>query len=538
MQKLFHQLVHSKAKLSPNAFCLQFKEQRISYLELQKSIEVLSTYFLSIGLEKQDRVAIYLGKNIESIISFFAISSSGGIFVPINPYLKKRQVTHILSDCTPSILITSSSRLEQLQLSLEQKLSIKHIILIKKNHIFSLKNERDSSKIHLWENLLWQEKVNHKAFTKTEQTLNIKDNDTVAILYTSGSTGQAKGVMISHNNLFYGAKSVSSYLNNTAKDKILAVLPFSFDYGLSQITTAFYSGACVVLLEYLLPRDVIKAIEKYQITGLAAVPPLWNQLAKLTWPEKAKQSLRYITSSGGVLNKKVLQQLKQHLPNTLPFLMYGLTEAFRSTFLEPSFLDKKHLDKYSTSIGKAIPHAKILIINKKGKLCKADEEGELVHLGPLVANGYWNNRKATAKVFRPISLSLTDHSPTELAVWSGDIVKKDVDGFIYFIERNDEMIKSSGFRISPTEIEALFVDHKEILNAIAIGIADTEIGQSITLICTTNSDISVDDIKKFAKQSLPSFMCPRDVIIKDALPLTANGKIDRQSLKKEYEKTV
>jgi acyl-CoA ligase (AMP-forming) (exosortase A-associated) len=336
-------------------------------------------------------------------------------------------------------------------------------------------------------------------------------------------------VMLSHKNLVCGAQSVSVYLNNHDQDKILAVLPFSFDYGLSQLTTAFYSAACVVLLEYLLPRDVVKAIVKYQITGLAAVPPLWIQLAKLAWPEQAKQTLRYFTNSGGVMPAKTLHKLRESLPHTLAYLMYGLTEAFRSTYLDP-----KMIDKYPNSIGKAIPNVEILIVNKQGKLCEAKEVGELVHRGPLVAKGYWNNKVATDKVFRPINHLISQQSTKEIAVWSGDIVKKDKDGFLYFIERNDEMIKTSGYRISPTEIEEIILQHKKIVNAIAIGLPHPELGQVIILICTVNSDISAEELKKYAQQYLPGFMCPKDIIIETKMPLTANGKIDRQLLIKRY----
>jgi len=523
---LFHHLVQNSQKQYPNHIALEHKTTQLSYIELQTKIEQLSQFLLSLGVSSQknnsERVAIYLGKTIESVISFFAVSASGYIFVPINPYLKSKQVEHILNDCTPKILITSSPRLSQLLSSSQTLTTIEHIILVDQ-----AKKPLDINiQYHYWSVIFENTKHSQKKLIKQDKII---DSDTVAILYTSGSTGKAKGVMLSHKNLICGAQSVSSYLNNHDQDKILAVLPFSFDYGLSQLTTAFYSGACIVLLEYLLPRDVIKAIVKYQITGLAAVPPLWIQLAKLNWPEEAIKTLRYFTNSGGVMPTKTLQQLRQALPSTLPYLMYGLTEAFRSTYLDP-----KMIDKCPNSIGKAIPNTEILIVKKDGKLCDANEIGELVHRGPLVAKGYWNNKIATDKIFRSIDHTVGQQSAHEIAVWSGDLVKKDTDGFLYFVERNDEMIKTSGYRISPTEIEEVFLQHEKIVNAIAIGIPHTELGQTIFMCCTVNSDISVDQLKKYAKQYLPGFMCPQEIIIVTELPQTANGKIDRQALINKY----
>jgi len=233
---------------------------------------------------------------------------------------------------------------------------------------------------------------NQKYPTSKREYPTTKPQDMAAILYTSGSTGQPKGVVLSHINLIEGAKSVADYLDNTAEDKLLAVLPFSFDYGLSQLTTAFLSGASVVLLEYLMPRDVVNAVARYQITGLASVPPLWIQLAELDWPKEASNSLRYFTNSGGAMPGATLSQLMSALPDTAPYLMYGLTEAFRSTYLHPDEISNR-----PGSMGKAIPNAEILVINQRGKICQSHEEGELVHKGVHVAMGYWQAEEKTAK---------------------------------------------------------------------------------------------------------------------------------------------
>ncbi len=529
MLNLFHHLVQTTQIRYPDHIALQHKTRQFNYTELQHNIEQISYQLISLGLAGQDRVAVYLGQSIESVISFFAVSACGAIFVPVNPHLKSRQIEHIFSDCTPKVLITSTQRYQQLGPSSPILAAIDHIILLDALQANQQTAQKTSHKLSLWSDLMHQPVVQ-----KTDILPIIDDTDTVAILYTSGSTGKAKGVMLSHKNLLYGARSVASYLKNNHHDKILAVLPFSFDYGLSQLTTVFYSGACVVLLEYLLPRDVIKAVVRYQITGLAGVPSLWIQLAGLKWPDEAAQSLRYFTNSGGVMPAKTLQQLRRSVPDCQMYLMYGLTEAFRSTYLEPQLIDQ-----FPDSIGKAIPDAEILMVNKEGKLCAAGEIGELVHCGPLVAKGYWNNKPATAETFRPVNylrteLSAAEKGALEYAVWSGDLVTRNSDGFFYFVERSDAMIKSSGYRISPTEVEEVFLQHEQVINAAAIGVPHAELGQAIVLVCSVVNKITAEQLISYAQHDLPKFMCPKDVIIETHLPQTVNGKIDRQALSKKY----
>lgn len=349
-----------------------------------------------------------------------------------------------------------------------------------------------------------------------------------AILYTSGSTGKPKGVVLSHRNLVAGAESVSEYLENRPEDRILSVLPLSFDYGLNQLTTAFYSGACAVLMNYLFPRDVIRLVAREKITGLAAVPPLWVQLAQLDWPPGVDEHLRYITNSGGAMPTHTLAALRGKLPGTRPFLMYGLTEAFRSTYLSPDEADKR-----PDSIGRAIPNAEILVVRPDGTPCVAGEEGELVHRGVHVALGYWNDAGKTAERFRPAPGLPAGLPMPEIAVWSGDTVKRDEEGFLYFIGRRDEMIKTSGYRVSPTEVEGVIYDTDLVLEAIALGVAHPVLGQAVVLVIHApgqNESVS-EKLMAACKRQLPAFMVPARIVAKDeALPRNPNGKIDRTLL--------
>jgi acyl-CoA ligase (AMP-forming) (exosortase A-associated) len=357
------------------------------------------------------------------------------------------------------------------------------------------------------------------------------DIDMAAILYTSGSTGKPKGVVLSHRNIVEGAKSVSTYLQNTADDRILAVLPLSFDYGLSQLTTSFLVGATAVLHNYLLPQDVIRALARERITGLAAVPPLWIQLAALDWPESIDDHLRYFTNSGGAMPTATLAELRKRVPKAKPFLMYGLTEAFRSTYLPPEEVDRR-----PTSMGKAIPNAEILVVREDGTECAAGEPGELVHRGALVSMGYWNDPEKTAERFKPLPGQPKGLPITEMAVWSGDTVKKDEEGFLYFVSRRDEMIKTSGYRVSPTEIEEVVYKSGLVAEVAAFGVAHPGLGQAIVLVAQQVDGKPADTraLIDACKAHLPAFMIPQHVEWLDcALPRNANGKIDRKTLSTE-----
>lgn len=358
------------------------------------------------------------------------------------------------------------------------------------------------------------------------------DGDMAGILYTSGSTGKPKGVVLSHRNLVAGASSVACYLKNDSDDRILSVLPLSFDYGLSQLTTGFHVGATAVLMNYLLPRDIVDIIGQEKVTGLAAVPPLWIQLAQLKWPRET--SLRYITNSGGAMPRATLDLLRGALPDTAVFLMYGLTEAFRSTFLPPEEVERR-----PDSMGKAIPNAEVLVVREDGTRCAVGEPGELVHRGALVSMGYWNDHEKTAERFKPLP-STSGLPIPELAVWSGDTVRMDEEGFLYFIGRRDEMIKTSGYRVSPLEVEEVAYGTELVGEAAAVGVPHPVLGQAIVLVVTSRdtSPLDPDALLVACKLHLPAYMVPSRIECReDSLPRNPNGKIDRKLLAQAWQDT-
>lgn len=513
---LLHELIGKTAARTPAADALQFRDEVWTYERLNDEVQNFARGLSGLGVGRSDRVAVFLDKRFETVVGTFGAAAAGGVFVPVNPILKPAQVSHILTDCNVRVLVTSAARLTALSEILGDCPDLKHVILTDGD---PADHDPAGQDVHAW-----------AALDPSGTPSSAIDDDMAAILYTSGSTGRPKGVVLSHRNMVAGAVSVSTYLENVPEDRILCVLPFSFDAGYSQLTTAFRVGACAVLMNYLLPNDVVKTAAKQRITGIGGVPPLWNQLAGLTWPAEAVATMRYFTNTGGHMPRATLDRLRASLTNAKPYLMYGLTEAFRSTYLPPEEVDNR-----PDSMGKAIPNAEIQVVNENGELCAADEPGELVHRGALVSLGYWNDPERTAERFKPVPGQLPGLPRTEYAVWSGDTVRRDAEGFLYFVGRRDEMIKSSGYRISPTELEEVVYSSGAVSEAVALGLPHPMIGQGIVIVATPPPEGSLDTeaVIGACRDALPQFMVPHAVVERASLERNPNGKIDRKKLSEE-----
>lgn len=526
MSDLIHDFIFRSAGRTPGAEALVHGSRRLHYAGLADLVQRTAAALLATGLERGERVAVYMEKNVENVGAMFGAAAAGGVFVPVNPLLKPEQVAYILADCNVRVLVTTIDRLKLLAGVLPACRDLRLVVAVGGGDVLPA--------VQNVEVLSWDDAIARGTDRGTDNTRaphRAIDGDMAAILYTSGSTGKPKGVVLSHRNMVAGAQSVASYLENTPQDRLLAVLPLSFDYGLSQLTTAFHVGATAVLINHLLPRDVLNAVVTERITGLAAVPPLWIQLAPLPWPQDC--TLRYLTNSGGAMQRPTLDALRRALPRARPFLMYGLTEAFRSTYLPPEELERR-----PDSMGKAIPNAEVVVVRPDGTECAPHEPGELVHRGALVSLGYWNDPGKTAERFKPVAPRHYGLPLAELAVWSGDTVRRDEDGFLYFISRNDEMIKTSGYRVSPTEVEEVVYAREHVAEAAAIGVRHPSLGQAIVVIAfpRDGAALTAGDLLAACKPHLPAYMLPQKVVIADgALPRNPNGKIDRKLLSTQYE---
>lgn len=476
---------------------LVLRGETLSRKALRTRVARLAGWLAERVPERGARVATWAAKGELTCLMPLAAARAGLVHVPVNPLLKRAQVAHIVADSGANLLIGTPARLSTLEFADIPK---------------------DCAVIGEDEAL--------QSAQSSDRSLPPSSHDPAdlaALLYTSGSTGRPKGVMLSHANMWLGAVSVADYLGLAEDDVTLAVLPLSFDYGQNQLLSTWYAGGCVVPLDYLTPRDVIKACERHGVTTLAAVPPLWVQLVEHDWPSGAVTPMRRLTNSGGALTVELVRKLRALFPQARLFPMYGLTEAFRSTYLDPALVDS-----HPTSMGKAIPFAEILVIGDDGDVTAPGEEGELVHCGPLVAQGYWNDPARTADRFKPAPAASQYGG---VAVWSGDRVRRDEDGLLYFVGRRDAMIKSAGNRISPQEIEDAALASGLVAEAVALGVPDDKLGQAVHLVVRGSGDD--EGLKAALKRDLPNFMQPQAIRWVERMPVNPNGKIDRTALQAE-----
>ncbi len=487
-------LDHLTLRGESGAAALVTKEGALDYAALERAVGALAGGLRIRGLEQGSRVASWLPKTRLTSLLPLACARAGLVHVPINPLLKRAQAAHILSDSGASLLIGGAARLGSLEAG-------------------DLPSDCTAIDEAEAETLFEGDPLGPSA---------AEPNDLAALLYTSGSTGRPKGVMLSHANMWLGAISVADYLRLAPEDRVLAVLPFSFDYGQNQLFSTWAAGGCVVPLDYLTARDVIRAVETNRISTLAGVPPLWVQLVEAPWPAETALSLRRLTNSGGKLSPSVIRRLREVFPAADIYSMYGLTEAFRSTWLEPALLDTN-----PESMGKAIPFAEIMVIDGEGREA---EEGELVHAGPLVAQGYWQDPERTAERFKPAP---EGSAYGGVAVWSGDRVRRDADGLLYFVGREDGMIKTSGNRVSPTEVEEAAVASGFAAEAVALGVPDPRLGEAIALVLRPDRSGEEPALRAWLRRQLPNFMQPGPILWRDELPRSPNGKLDRVALKQE-----
>jgi acyl-CoA ligase (AMP-forming) (exosortase A-associated) len=519
MDFLIHHMLRTSARRRPDKEALVHGDQRLSYREVDRRVSGLAQGLRAAGMVRGDRVGIYLDASVPQALSIFGVSRAGGVYVPINGLLFPEQVGHIARDCQMKGLITTREKVDSLSEMIKETPSLDFLILVGGGEPVDvpLSSYAFEDMCVLTPPSDWRDHGIEK--------------DLAAILYTSGSTGKPKGVMLSHAQVMAGSSIVSTYLEISESDRILAVLPFSFDAGMNQLMTAWQQGATLLLINFVFAREVVQILVKERVTGLAGVPTFWSLLSQpsASLHKQPLPQLRYITNTGGGMPQTVLARLRELLPATRVYLMYGLTEAFRSTYLPPDELERR-----PTSMGKAIPDTEILVINEDGRPCKPGEVGELVHRGPTVSMGYWGQSELTAKVLRPHPFLPSEVGDVERVCYSGDYVKMDADGFLYFVGRRDTMIKSSGFRISPNEVEEVLFKSGLLKSAAVIGLPDEILGQSIKafVVGQEGVELSVEALREFCAASMPRHMVPKMIEQLDQMPKTTSGKVDYPALRR------
>src|SRR5215204_639711 len=503
-----HDLLYNTVARDPQHTAVVDGDAKYTYEDLERQSGSLGAALAEAGVGRADRVGVYLEKSWEAIVAMLAASRIGAAYVNVNPLFKAPQVEYLAGDCDIKVMIGDTQKLEELQPKTVQTAFYK-----------GAKPEGPAAGSYV-------DVAEALAGEGLKEDRNVSESDLGTILYTSGSTGMPK--------------IVSTYLENTPGDRILSALPLNFDAGMSQFTTSLRAGATLYLLRSRLPGDLLKALRRHEITGVTGVPPLWALLIRgaRSIRENPLTHLRYLANTGGRIPQANLDELRDLLEpaGTRIFLMYGLTEAFRSTYLAPEEIHRSSPEQ-GNCIGKAIPNTEIMVITREGNEAAPGEPGELVHRGPTVAMGYWGNEEATRKAYRPNPLAPPELLDVERVVYSGDTVERDAEGYLYFLGREDAMIKNQGYRLSPEEVENLLLGSGLVHEACAFGVENPALGQDVIAVISLRNgseEGAVDRIREYAINNGPPYMIPKEILVRDELPKTGSGKIDRKGISSAY----
>lgn len=484
------------------------RDESVTYGALAVEVDKVAAHLLQAGVMPGDRVIVHLRKSIAEVVAMFAVAKVGAVVVNVNAQWSLKQLLYVAADCGARFIIAGARAAAALAATAIPDATV---------GILVAGAAPDGPGFASWDAL--------DSAGPVTDVLRL-DSELAMIMYTSGSTGKPKGVMLSHRNILTGARSVARYLGLGSDDRLLSVLPYSFDYGLNQLTTMFLLGGTVVHQAVPMTAEIIETAVREKVTGIAAVPPLWAQIVRyLDANPVSLPALRRITNSGGKIPPNVLDRMPHVFPGVRIFLMYGLTEAFRSTFLAPEKFAAK-----AGSIGRAIPGAEIYVVRPGIGLAEPGEEGELVHRGPLVSLGYWGKPEATAEKVRPCA-ELAHLIGDEPVVWSGDTVRLDADGDIWFVGRADAMIKTSGFRLSPDEVEDLLCRSGLVGDVVAFGVDDDDMGQVVHVAISPLDGFEEAALQRHCRSVMPHYMIPRRFHVwEEPMPRTASGKLARPEI--------
>jgi len=515
---LLQNFLEESAHRFPNKVALIHKGDRWTYQEIDQGANRVAKLLRHQGIRRGDRVAIFLDNSLESVVSLFGILKADAVFLMLSPTLKTQKLSYILNNCQAEVLITHTNKLNVVSGILSSIPSLQFVIFT---------GNKDKIPVKGFPNLIFWDEINCLTSNSGLRTRNFNiDLDLATIIYTSGSTGNPKGVMLTHLNMISAATSITTYLDNVPEDIIIDVLPLSFDYGLYQILMAFKFGGTVVLEQsFAYPYEIIKQMVKKRVTGFPGVPTLFAILLQMEDLKKYDlSSLRYITNTAASLPVEHIQRIRETFPQAKLYSMYGLTECKRVSFLPPGELDRR-----PGSVGRGMPNEEVWIVDENGNRVGPRVVGELVVRGSNVMRGYWGDPEATERVLKPGPLL------GEKVLYTGDLFRMDEEGFLYFVGRKDDMIKTRGERVSPKEVENAIYGLEGVLETAVIPVPDEILGQAIKAIIIPKNGFSLTEkeVLRHCKKELEDFAIPKYVEFRNALPKISSGKIDKLTLKQE-----
>lgn len=510
-----HFLEHSAQRL-PDKAALIFGEERLTYRELDEKANRVALFLQKLDIRRQDRVILFLDNSAECVISLFGILKAGAIFVILNPAMKSRKLNYILRDSGARAIITQWNKSKIINEAVSDPADLKHIIWIGTSSPFAGISSR--AFYYRWEDLF--SRTGNPPLTGSNAGIDI---DLATIIYTSGSTGEPKGVMSAHHNMVAAVRSITRYLENVEEDILLDTLPLSFDYGLYQVLMAFSFGGTVVLeRSFTFPYKIIEKLVKERVTGFPIVPTMAAMLLQMeSLSQFDFRTLRYITNTAASLPAAHIRKLQALFPRVKIYSMYGLTECKRVSYLPPDQLDRR-----PHSVGIPIPNEEVFVVDENGQEVGPGETGELVVRGSNVMQGYWNDPEGTSRTFRPGKYR------GEAMLYTGDLFRRDEEGFLYFVGRKDDMIKTKGERVSPKEIEHALVELQGVAEAAVVGVPDEVLGSAIKafIVCCDGEMLSEEKVKRYCMENLEPFMVPKYVEFIKALPKSSHGKVDKKAL--------
>jgi amino acid adenylation domain-containing protein len=506
---LLNDLLERSAERFPDKTALIAGGNRYTYSRLNVSANQLAHALQESRIERGDRVAVYLENSAELVISIFGILKAGAAFVIVNHQTKPPKLSFILNNCGTKALI-SHSRFSQIRELEKQVPSLRLMILCGEEEKSTAGNRISMEYIR-------------EHFPKNAPEPGTIDLDLAAIIYTSGTTGFPKGASFAHRAMVAASSSITTYLENTERDIILNVLPLSFDYGLYQVLMSAQAGATLVLEKtFAFPQLILQALERERVTGFPGVPTIFAiLLAQKDIKKRDFTSLRYVTNTAAALPPRHILQLKDIFPQSTIYSMYGITECKRVSYMPPEELDQR-----PSSVGKGMPNEEVYIVDENGEKVGPGVVGELIVRGSNIMMGYWEMPEENEKILKP------GRYPGERVLYTGDLFKMDEEGYLYFISRKDDIIKSRGEKVSPREIEHVLYDLPEVLETAVVGVNDEILGQAIKafVVLKDGRVLSERDVLAHCTRRLEPFMVPKSVEFLSHLPKTESGKIRRRDL--------